>query len=168
MTPLRFFDFELDPSTGDLRRRGHTVPLERQPALALACLAGRAGRLVTRDELRRAIWPDDVHVDFDRGMNYCIRQLRAALGDEARHPVFIETVPRQGYRFIAPIQQHTSPAARTAAVRRGAGFAGAILLAVVTLTSAAVWDAAVASADAKTHHHAVAVAAARAVHDFLF
>ena len=105
MTPLRFFDFELDPATGELWRRGHTVPLERQPAIALACLASHAGRLVTRDELRRAIWPDGVHVDFERGMNYCIRQLRAALGDEAREPVFIETIPRRGYRFIAPMQR---------------------------------------------------------------
>lgn len=105
MTRLRFFDFELDPATGELWRRGHTVALERQPAIALSCLATHAGRLVTRDELRRAIWPDGIHVDFDRGMNYCIRQLRAALGDEARQPVFIETIPRQGYRFIAAVRQ---------------------------------------------------------------
>jgi DNA-binding winged helix-turn-helix (wHTH) protein len=119
MTPLRFFDFELDPATGDLWRRGHTVPLERQPAIALACLASHAGRLVTRDQLRRAIWPDEIHVDFDRGMNYCIRQLRAALGDEARQPVFIETIPRQGYRFIAPIQR-PAPAPPRASIGRRA------------------------------------------------
>ena len=107
MTRLRFFDFELDPATGELRRRGHTVALERQPAIALSCLATHAGRLVTRDELRRAIWPDGVHVDFDRGMNYRILAAPcAALGDEARQPVFIETIPRQGYRFVAPLQRH--------------------------------------------------------------
>ena len=129
MTPLRFFDFELDPATGELWRRGHTVALERQPAIALACLASHAGRLVTRDELRRAIWPDDVHVDFDRGMNYCIRQLRAALGDEARQPVFIETVPRQGYRFIAPMQRQAPVPPRASLGRRA--IAGLTVVTVV-------------------------------------
>jgi len=129
MTPLRFFDFELDPATGELWRRGHIVPLERQPAIALACLASHAGRLVTRDELRRAIWPDEVHVDFDRGMNYCIRQLRAALGDEARQPVFIETMPRQGYRFIAPIQ-------RPAPASSGASFGRRAIAGLIRATSA--------------------------------
>ena len=166
MTPLRFFDFELDPATGELWRRGHIVPLERQPAIALACLASHAGRLVTRDELRRAIWPDDVHVDFDRGMNYCIRQLRAALGDEARQPVFIETIPRQGYRFIAPLQR-PAPVPHRAALGRRA-IAGLVLLSVMTLTSGMLWDAKMVDPASKAHHHAAAVAAARAIHDFLF
>jgi len=166
MTPLRFFDFELDPATGELWRRGHTVPLERQPAIALACLASHAGRLVTRDQLRRAIWPDEVHVDFDRGMNYCIRQLRAALGDEARQPVFIETVPRQGYRFIAPIQPQ-APVAQHALFGRRA-IAGLMVATVMALTSATLWDAKMVDPASKTHHHAVAIAAARAIHDFLF
>jgi DNA-binding winged helix-turn-helix (wHTH) protein len=167
MTPLRFFDFELDPATGELWRRGHIVPLERQPAIALSCLAARAGRIVTRDELRHAIWPDGVHVDFDRGMNYCIRQLRAALGDEARQPVFIETVPRQGYRFIAPMQHAAMPAPR-AALRRGRVIVGLLMMSVMALTSAMAWDAKMADPATKAHHHAVAVAAARAVHDVLF
>ena len=166
MTPLRFFDFELDPATGELWRRGHTVPLERQPAIALSCLASHAGRLVTRDELRRAIWPEDVHVDFDRGMNYCIRQLRAALGDEARQPVFIETVPRQGYRFIAPIQRQALVPQRTSIGRRA--IAGLMVVTVMALTSAMLWDAKMVDSASKAHHHAVAIAAARAIHDFLF
>ena len=167
MTRLRFFDFELDPATGELWRRGHTVALERQPAIALSCLATHAGRLVTRDELRRAIWPDGVHVDFDRGMNYCIRQLRAALGDEARQPVFIETIPRQGYRFIAPLQRHAMAPRSPGAIRRGM-VARAMVLAVMAVTSAMLWDAKIADPATKAHHHAAAVAAARAVHDFLF
>jgi DNA-binding winged helix-turn-helix (wHTH) protein len=166
MTPLRFFDFELDPATGELWRRGHTVPLERQPAIALACLASHAGRLVTRDQLRRAIWPDEVHVDFDRGMNYCIRQLRAALGDEARQPVFIETVPRQGYRFIAPIQPQAPVAQRALFGRRA--IAGLMVATVMALTSAMLWDAKMVDSASKAHHHAVAISAARAIHDFLF
>jgi len=166
MTPLRFFDFELDPATGELWRRGHTVPLERQPAIALARLASHAGRLVTRDQLRRAIWPDEVHVDFDRGMNYCIRQLRAALGDEARQPVFIETIPRQGYRFIAPIQRPAAAPPRASFGRRA--IAGLMFLTVMALTSAMLWDAKMVDSSSKAHHHAVAIATARAIHDFLF
>jgi DNA-binding winged helix-turn-helix (wHTH) protein len=166
MTRLRFFDFELDPATGELWRRGHIVPLERQPAIALSCLASHAGRLVTRDDLRRAIWPDGVHVDFDRGMNYCIRQLRAALGDEARQPVFIETIPRQGYRFIATVRQDAGTPGP--ALRRRAFARAAILSVASLLSAAALWDARVAAPADKSHHHAVAIAVARAVHDVLF
>jgi DNA-binding winged helix-turn-helix (wHTH) protein len=100
---LRFEDYELTPSTGQLRRNGRNVPLQRQPALALVLLASRRGELVTRREPRSAIWPDDTHVDFDRGLNFCIRQVRSALDDSARTPRFVETVARRGYRFIAPV-----------------------------------------------------------------
>src|SRR4051812_26393329 len=106
-----FGPFEFDPGTHELRRDDTPVPLERQPAMALDLLVSRRGRLVPREEIRRAIWPQDVHVDFDRGMNYCIRQLRAALEDDARHPRYIETVPRQGYRFVGTVQQPCAPGA---------------------------------------------------------
>jgi DNA-binding winged helix-turn-helix (wHTH) protein len=104
-TRFAFFDsFELNLATGELRRDGAPVRLEHQPARALMVLVARAGELVTRDELRREIWDDDTFVDFDRGLNYCIRHLRAALGEDARQPRFIQTVPRQGYRFIAEVR----------------------------------------------------------------
>ena len=98
---VSFDEFQLNLATGELLRNGAPVPLEHQPMRALVLLASRTGQLVTRDELQRAVWDADTFVDFDRGMNYCIRHLRAALGDEARQPRFIQTVPRQGYRFIA-------------------------------------------------------------------
>src|SRR5437868_14153064 len=94
------FRFETEPAT--LTRSGRLVPLEPQPARALALLVARAGDLVTRDELRAHLWGDDTHVDFDRGLAYCIGQLRTALGDSAENPRFIQTLPRRGFSFIAP------------------------------------------------------------------
>ena len=162
----RFLDYELDPSTAELRRRGTVVPLERQPAVALTVLVSRAGRLVPRDDLRRAIWPDDVHVDFDRGMNYCIRQLRAALGDDARRPRFIETVPRQGYRFLAPViagQAGLAPAATPSRIGRIAAVA-----ALLAVASGAMLEFHLAAGPRNPRHHAIAVKAVRAVHDVVF
>jgi hypothetical protein len=119
---------------------------------------------VPREDVRRALWPEDVHVDFDGGMNYCVRQLRSALGDSARQPRFIETVPRQGYRFIAPVAQRavTPPRSR----RRAWAMAG--VAARLTPGAAVVWDARLAGADAKARHHEAAVSLVRAVHRALF
>ena len=156
--PLRRFKgFAFDVSTGELRRKGVRITLERQPARALALLVSRAGQLVTRKELRRAVWPDDVHVDFDRGLNYCLRHIRIALGDDAAAPVFIETVPRQGYRFIAGFEADLPVADRRR--RRWTGSligAAAILIVLAEL------------GPRNESHHAVAVAIARALHNFLF
>jgi DNA-binding winged helix-turn-helix (wHTH) protein len=103
---LRFGDFLLDPVRGELRaRNGTVVPLEPQPARVLVELANRSRSLVTREELCRALWPEGTHVEFDQGLNYCIRQVRAALGDNARQPVFIETVARRGYRFLPTVER---------------------------------------------------------------
>jgi eukaryotic-like serine/threonine-protein kinase len=101
---LRFGQFELDPRTGELRKCGLAVKIQQQPFKVLALLASRAGELVTREELRQQIWGGDTYVDFDQGLNFCIKQIRAALGDHADTPVFVETLPRRGYRFIAPIE----------------------------------------------------------------
>jgi len=79
------------------------VPLERQPALALEHLIISKGALVTRDELAEAIWPATTHVKIDDSLNYCVRQIRTALDDDAKSRRFIVTVPRRGYRFVAPI-----------------------------------------------------------------
>src|SRR3954464_4065026 len=95
-----FGPFEFASGTHELRRDDTPVPLERQPAVALDLLVSRPGRLRPRDEIPRALLPDHVDGAFDRGMNYCIRQLRAALDDDARQARYIETVPRQGYRFV--------------------------------------------------------------------
>jgi len=101
MAVHRFGAFEFDAATGLLSKHGTPVRLAPQPARVLAMLADRAGTLVTRDELRRAIWSDGTHVDFERGLNFCISQIRTALGDAAAAPRFIETEPKRGYRFIA-------------------------------------------------------------------
>jgi DNA-binding winged helix-turn-helix (wHTH) protein/TolB-like protein len=111
---IRFGLFELDPVSGDLRREGRLVRLQPQPARVLALLASRPGEVVTREELRRQIWSDGTFVDFERGLNFCIAQIRSALQDSADSPRFIETLPRRGYRFIAPVSPSIS--AQTASV----------------------------------------------------
>src|SRR5437867_7220998 len=100
---FRFASFEFDERAGELRRAGTTRRLEPQPARVLAVLVEHAGEVVTRAELQQRVWSGDTFVDFDRGLNYCIAQIREALGDSASEPRFIETLPRRGYRFIAPI-----------------------------------------------------------------
>lgn len=105
------FDFEHDAL--ELRRDGRVVRLEPQPARALAVLLARAGEVVTRDELRTAIWGGDTHVDYDRGLAYCIGQVRTALGDSAEQPRFVQTLPRRGFRFIAPVARPSGAAAST-------------------------------------------------------
>lgn len=115
----RFGAFCFDPVTRELRNGGEPIELQRQPAMVLALLTSRPGRLVTRGELKRAIWGEATFVDFDQGLNYCIRQLRRALGDSARKPAYVETLPRLGYRFVAGVTCRPG-----AAVERLAGSLG--------------------------------------------
>jgi DNA-binding winged helix-turn-helix (wHTH) protein len=100
MTMIAFGPFRLDPRTLELWRDGRQIPIRPQPCHVLSLLASRAGDLVTREELIAALWPDGVHVRFDLGLNSCLKQVRAALGDDAGQPVWIETLPRRGYRFL--------------------------------------------------------------------
>lgn len=100
-----FGTFELDLASGELRRAGLRVRLAPQPGKLLAALVRHSGEIVTREELRRELWSDGTHVDFDRSLNFCVNQLRQCLGDTARAPRFIETVPRVGYRFLVPVRQ---------------------------------------------------------------
>jgi DNA-binding winged helix-turn-helix (wHTH) protein len=100
---LAFGDFVVDLATGELFRNGHRVPLQQQPFRVLRALVDRPGDLVTRDELRRLLWPADTFVAFERGLTSAMRKVREALGDQARDPMFIETLPGRGYRFIAPV-----------------------------------------------------------------
>jgi len=102
--PLRFGGFELDPKSGELWKDGEIVKLPPQPFKVLAMLARRNGQVVTRNELREQIWSGDTFVDFDQGLNFCIRRIREALGDDADAPRFVETLPRRGYRFLMPIE----------------------------------------------------------------
>ena len=100
---LRFGAFELDLRAGELHKQGLRVKLQEQPLRVLTVLLHHPGELVTRDELRASIWSADTFVDFDNSLNTSINKLREALGDSAESPRFIETVPRRGYRFIAPV-----------------------------------------------------------------
>jgi DNA-binding winged helix-turn-helix (wHTH) protein/Tfp pilus assembly protein PilF len=105
---LRFSGFELDLERQELRRAGRRVALPQQPFRALALLATCAGEVVTREELRSALWPDGTHVDFERGINFCLNQVRTALRDPARASHFVETLPRVGYRFVADVRRVSS------------------------------------------------------------
>ena len=100
----RFGLFEFDNESLDLRRDGSVVHLQAQPKQVLACLLRNADRTVSREELRKAVWDDQTFVDFERGLNFCISQIRSTLGDDAASPTYIRTFARQGYRFIAPVQ----------------------------------------------------------------
>jgi eukaryotic-like serine/threonine-protein kinase len=100
---LRFATFEVDVRAGELRKQGKRIKLQDQPFHVLTVLLQRPGEVVTREELRNQNWPPDTFVDFDNSLNTAINKLREALGDSADNPRFIETLPRRGYRFIAPV-----------------------------------------------------------------
>ena len=129
---LRFNQYTFNPATLELRREGELVHLPPKPSQALGLLIEQAGSLVTREELHRRVWPDTI-VELDQGLNTCIKHLRATLGDPADTPIFIETVPRRGYRFIAQVVSDVDVA--SLARRRGrtwrpplaAGFAAIVL-----------------------------------------
>src|ERR1700733_14612502 len=104
MSVIRFGEFELDEQTLELRKNGALSRIQQQPARVLAFLLNHRGTLVTREQIRLAIWGQDTFVDFEQGLNFCIRQIRLALNDQAEHPRHIETLPRLGYRFISQIE----------------------------------------------------------------
>jgi len=111
----RFGVFELDLHTGELRKHGVRLKLQQQPLQVLNILLERPGEVVTRDEIQKKLWPQDTYVDFDNAINSSIRKLREALGDSAESPRFIETLPRRGYRFIAPVLHPSSAFTSSAA-----------------------------------------------------
>ena len=111
---IRFGVFELDLKAGQLTRYGTKLRLPQQPLQLLAVLLERPGETFTRDELRSRLWSSDVFVDFDHGLNKSIQKLRDALGDSAASPRYIETIPRVGYRFIAPVSNGHRPLPREA------------------------------------------------------
>lgn len=98
---VRFGAFEADFRSGELRNQGIRIKLQEQPLQILAMLLEHPGQVVTREELRRKVWPADTFVDFDHGLNKAINKLREALGDSADNPHFIETLAKRGYRFAA-------------------------------------------------------------------
>jgi TolB-like protein/DNA-binding winged helix-turn-helix (wHTH) protein len=151
---VRFGVFEFDPVSGDLWKAGRRVRLQKQPQHVLRRLLSRPGQVVTRDELRRDLWPKDTFVDFDNGLNVAIRKLRAVLGDTAPSPRFIETERAHGYRFIAPVDEapeavvpprpeivtrQQPPAANPLTVATPRFLITASVLAVVAVVSAWPW-----------------------------
>jgi DNA-binding winged helix-turn-helix (wHTH) protein len=110
--------FEVDLREGELHREGLRVPLQEQPFHVLSVLLEHPGEVVTREELQTRLWPADTYVGFDEGINTAIRKLRLAFGDSADNPRFIETLPRRGYRFIAPV---SGPAALPESKPKAAG-----------------------------------------------
>src|SRR5262245_3749328 len=103
MAILRFGDFELDVRSRELRRGSARTRLQEQPLEILRLMLERPGEVITRDELRQRLWPEGTFVDFEHSLNAAIKRLRAALGDDADEPMFIETVPRRGYRFVGSV-----------------------------------------------------------------
>ena len=101
---FRFGEFELDTSAGELRRNGDRLRIQPQPYRLLTLLVRRAGELVTRDEIRQELWKDGTFVDFEQSVNFCVSQIREVLKDSADRPLYVQTVPKRGYRFIAPVE----------------------------------------------------------------
>jgi DNA-binding winged helix-turn-helix (wHTH) protein len=102
---VRFGPFELDHAAGELRKNGTRIRLQDQPLQLLQILLQQPGKVISREELQRHIWPSDTFVDFDHGINNAIKRLREALGDTAETPRYIKTVPRRGYRFAGTIER---------------------------------------------------------------
>ena len=112
----RFGVFELDITSGELRKSGIKLRLQGQPVQVLTLLLERAGDIVTREELRQKLWASDTFVDFDHSLNTAINKVREALGDSASTPRYVETLARRGYRFIAPVQNSTPVEPQSSAV----------------------------------------------------
>jgi TolB-like protein/thioredoxin-like negative regulator of GroEL len=129
---FRFGLFEADLSTFELRKNGLKIKLQEQPFQILALLLEHRGELVTREELRKELWPADTFVDFDVGLNVAIKKLRDAIGDSAENSRFLETIPRHGYRFIArveevaPVAEESRPSEKTG--RRNAIWASTLVV----------------------------------------
>jgi Tol biopolymer transport system component/DNA-binding winged helix-turn-helix (wHTH) protein len=118
---VRFGAFETNLLTGELRKYGIRIRLGGQPTQILVALLEAPGETVTREELRRRLWANNTFVEFENGLNNAVKKLRSALGDSAGQPLYIETLPRVGYRFIAPIEKNSGPAAIEAHVSQQVG-----------------------------------------------
>ena len=117
---VRFGAFEADVRNFELRKYGVRIRLQDQPFRLLLLLMRRGGRVVSREELREELWPDDTFVDFDHGINTAMQKLRCALNDSTSNPRFVRTVPRRGYIFVAPVEfvgQRQKPASRSGLLR---------------------------------------------------
>jgi len=141
---IRFGSFEVDKRTGELRKNGSRVKLQQQPLQILLVLLQSRGDIVTREELRHQLWPNDTFVDFDHSLNAAVKRLREALGESADSPVFIETLARRGYRFAVPIDGAENRAGTSIIAPENGGKgrvhrSALLAVAVVALAAALVW-----------------------------
>ena len=148
---VRFGPFTFDAESGTLSKQGSTVRLQPQPSRVLAALVRRAGDVVSREELRQEVWPTGTYVDFERGLNFAVAHIRSALGDSADRALYIETLPKRGYRFIAPLtrlpdaapapkpppEELLSAAETPVRARRRLPVSAAVVIAVMTLAAVA-------------------------------
>ena len=144
---------EFDAATGEIRRNGVVTRLEPQPAAVLALLLARTGELVTHEEIRKAIWGETTHVNFQQGLHYCIRQIRRAIDDNSNECRVIETVPRRGYRLQSTVAL-PPPRARNW---------------MAYVTAALVLTAVTARVERRpNNHHRIAAAVVKTVHDLVY
>src|SRR5574341_217851 len=135
---VRFGVFELDLRAGELFKQGIKIKIQQQPLRILALLLEHPGEVVTREELRQAIWPAGTFVEFDVGLDAAIHKLRSALGDSAENPRLIETLPRRGYRLIVPVDDVALPEVPRRRAGIGAVGAAALIASVVALAAIAL------------------------------
>jgi DNA-binding winged helix-turn-helix (wHTH) protein/Tol biopolymer transport system component len=138
----RFGVFEFDPQARELTKHGVRLKVQDQPIQILALLLDRAGQVVSRDDLQRRLWPDGTFVDYEQSLNKAVNKLREALGDSADHPIYIETLARRGYRFLAPVQgdQTVMPATKTVTRRRAVAWLAAGGLVLATFLTTGLWS----------------------------
>src|SRR5215467_972239 len=136
---VRFGVFVVDISAGELRKQGRLIKLQEQPLQVLELLLSRPGEVVTREEMQQTLWPADTFVEFDQGLNTAIKKIRTALGDSAENPRFIETIPRKGYRFIAPVQGYAAPSVVAQRTGRRRFWPTATVSAIVVIGGCVLW-----------------------------
>jgi DNA-binding winged helix-turn-helix (wHTH) protein len=154
--------FEFDAATGEVHRDGTVHRLEPQPSALLALLMSRPGELVPRADAIRALWGDHTTVNFQEGLDYSLRQVRIALSDRARPARYVETIPRRGYRFVAPVERPGRTVDRQRPSRRHMWTAAALAAVLLVAGATALLER------RPNRHHAIAVSVLRAVHDRLF
>ncbi len=124
---LRFGVFELNLDTEELRKLGTLIKLPPQPLQLLTLLATHAGQVVTREDIKEQLWGEETYVDFEQGMNHCVKQIRTALSDNADNPLYVETLPRRGYRFLAPVVSKNVPAPAPKIIKSQSGIQSDVL-----------------------------------------
>jgi TolB-like protein/DNA-binding winged helix-turn-helix (wHTH) protein/Flp pilus assembly protein TadD len=155
---VRFGVFEFDLRSRELRKHGIRIKLQEQPCQILAFLLERRGEMVTREELQRHLWPSDTFVDFDHSLNTAVMRLREALNDSSENPRFIETLPRRGYRFVAPLEEMSAPVAETTSVQSGEVTASQAALPQESLTLSPLSKVLPGTSARKTSRSALALA----------